>query len=86
MLWNAINDPLFGYFQDQSTWEFCSNRQKAILYGAPLWAACFLLPWFPWSPYEPGEQIDPLQYMPGMFRQSSLESRYPFTCLSNFNS
>lgn len=57
MLWNAINDPLFGYFQDQSTWEFCSNRQKAILYGAPIWALCFLLPWFPWTPYEPGTWI-----------------------------
>nr|XP_039257356.1 transmembrane protein 180-like [Styela clava] len=57
MLWNAINDPLFGYFQDQSTWDFCSNRQKSILYGAPLWALCFLLPWFPWGNYEEGNWL-----------------------------
>ncbi|XP_026548501.1 transmembrane protein 180-like, partial [Notechis scutatus] len=52
MIWNAINDPLFGYFQDNSQVPCCSRRQFSILYGAPLYALAFLLPWFPWKQYE----------------------------------
>nr|CAB3267058.1 transmembrane protein 180 [Phallusia mammillata] len=52
MLWNAINDPLFGYLQDNSNWALCRSRKKAVYYGAPIWALTFLLPWFPWADYE----------------------------------
>nr|XP_047923427.1 transmembrane protein 180 isoform X2 [Anser cygnoides] len=52
MIWNAINDPLFGYIQDNSKFACCSRRQFSILYGAPLYALAFLLPWFPWKHYE----------------------------------
>ncbi|XP_002123468.2 transmembrane protein 180 [Ciona intestinalis] len=52
MLWNAINDPLFGYIQDNSSWALCRSRKKAIYYGAPLWALFFLLPWFKWADYD----------------------------------
>ncbi|XP_044289757.1 transmembrane protein 180-like isoform X4 [Varanus komodoensis] len=52
MIWNAINDPLFGYIQDNSKAPCCSRRQVSILYGAPLYALAFLLPWFPWKQYE----------------------------------
>ncbi|XP_063170949.1 transmembrane protein 180-like [Candoia aspera] len=52
MIWNAINDPLFGYIQDTSKAPCCSRRQFSILYGAPLYALAFLLPWFPWKQYE----------------------------------
>ncbi|PFX31711.1 Transmembrane protein 180 [Stylophora pistillata] len=38
LIWNAINDPLFGYFQDSSTWMVLRKRRLAILYGAPLFA------------------------------------------------
>uniref|UniRef100_A0A8B9F375 Transmembrane protein 180 n=1 Tax=Amazona collaria TaxID=241587 RepID=A0A8B9F375_9PSIT len=55
MIWNAINDPLFGYIQDNSTFACCSRRQFSILYGAPLYALAFLLPWFPWKHYEEGD-------------------------------
>ncbi|XP_061223487.1 transmembrane protein 180-like isoform X4 [Neopsephotus bourkii] len=55
MIWNAINDPLFGYIQDNSTFTCCSRRQFSILYGAPLYALAFLLPWFPWKHYEEGD-------------------------------
>ncbi|XP_067329167.1 transmembrane protein 180-like [Anolis sagrei] len=51
MIWNAINDPLFGYIQDNSRVPCCSRRQFSILYGAPLYALAFLLPWFPWKQY-----------------------------------
>lgn len=49
LIWNAINDPLFGYFQDSSTWMVLRKRRLAILYGAPLFAVSFLTPWFPWT-------------------------------------
>uniref|UniRef100_H2YRD7 Major facilitator superfamily associated domain-containing protein n=1 Tax=Ciona savignyi TaxID=51511 RepID=H2YRD7_CIOSA len=54
MIWNAINDPLFGYIQDNSSWAMCRSRKKAIYYGAPLWALFFLLPWFQWADYNNG--------------------------------
>lgn len=49
LIWNAINDPLFGYFQDSSTWIVLRKRRLAIFYGAPLFAISFLSPWFPWT-------------------------------------
>ncbi|XP_051488545.1 transmembrane protein 180-like isoform X2 [Apus apus] len=60
MIWNAINDPLFGYIQDNSKFTCCSRRQFSILYGAPLYALAFLLPWFPWKHYEEGDWLSGL--------------------------
>ncbi|XP_062999115.1 transmembrane protein 180-like [Elgaria multicarinata webbii] len=60
MIWNAINDPLFGYIQDNSRVPCCSKRQFSILYGAPLYALAFLLPWFPWKQYEEGDWLSGL--------------------------
>ncbi|XP_040295919.1 transmembrane protein 180-like [Bufo bufo] len=57
MIWNAINDPLFGYIQDNSKTGFCSIRRHSILYGAPFYALAFLLPWFPWKDYSEGEWL-----------------------------
>jgi len=51
MLWNAVNDPLFGYFQDNSSWAIFRQRKMSIYYGAPIWAFTFILPWFQWSDY-----------------------------------
>ncbi|XP_077988199.1 transmembrane protein 180-like [Glandiceps talaboti] len=48
-VWNAVNDPLCGYFQDNSKLEVFRVRRLSILYGAPLFALTFLLPWFPWQ-------------------------------------
>lgn len=48
MIWNAINDPLFGYFQDHSNMECLKHRRLNILYGGPLFVLSFLLPWFGW--------------------------------------
>ncbi|CAG11415.1 unnamed protein product [Tetraodon nigroviridis] len=63
MLWNAINDPLFGYLQDTSTMRCCSQRRLSILYGAPLYSLTFLLPWFPWRSYYPGDWLSGLHLM-----------------------
>ena len=43
-LWNAVNDPAFGWLIDKT-----GTRLEIIQYGGPLWAACFLVTWFPWS-------------------------------------
>lgn len=57
MIWNAINDPLFGYIQDNSRLRCCARRQVSILYGAPLYGLAFLLPWFPWRRYGEGDWV-----------------------------
>ncbi|CAI9537276.1 unnamed protein product [Staurois parvus] len=57
MIWNAINDPLFGYIQDNSKSDFCSIRRRSILFGAPFYALAFLIPWFPWKDYTEGEWL-----------------------------
>nr|XP_056722384.1 transmembrane protein 180-like [Euleptes europaea] len=60
MIWNAVNDPLFGYLQDNSKAPCCSRRQASIFYGAPLYALAFLLPWFPWKQYREGDWLSGL--------------------------
>ncbi|KAG5832237.1 hypothetical protein ANANG_G00288960 [Anguilla anguilla] len=57
MVWNAVNDPLFGYLQDNARAACCSRRRLSILYGAPFYALAFLLPWFPWREYEAGDWL-----------------------------
>ena len=53
MIWNAINDPLFGCLQDNArSWTALRSRRHSILYGAPLFVVAFILPWFPWVNYE----------------------------------
>ncbi|XP_028412326.1 transmembrane protein 180-like isoform X1 [Dendronephthya gigantea] len=47
MIWNAVNDPLFGYLQDSSNIKIFRVRSLAVLVGAPLYALSFLTPWFP---------------------------------------
>lgn len=63
MLWNAINDPLFGYLQDNSRVPCCSQRRLSILYGAPLYSLTFLLAWFPWRTYTPGDWMSGFHLM-----------------------
>ncbi|TRZ00700.1 hypothetical protein DNTS_013048 [Danionella cerebrum] len=57
MIWNALNDPLFGYLQDNSQLACCSHRRLSILYGAPLYSLAFLLAWFPWRAYTPSDWL-----------------------------
>lgn len=60
MVWNAVNDPLFGYLQDNSRVRCCSQRRLSILYGAPFYSLAFLLAWFPWRSYSPGDWLSGL--------------------------
>ncbi len=50
LLWNAINDPLFGYFLDNSNWRCFKSRRLAIMFGAPIYVVAFLAFWVPWGP------------------------------------
>lgn len=63
MIWNAVNDPLFGYLQDNSRIPCCSHRRLSILYGAPFYALAFLLAWFPWRAYESGDWLSGMHLM-----------------------
>uniref|UniRef100_A0AC35FP73 Uncharacterized protein n=1 Tax=Panagrolaimus sp. PS1159 TaxID=55785 RepID=A0AC35FP73_9BILA len=48
MIWNAINDPLFGYLQDVGgTWM--KSRSKIFTWFGPILALSFLSFWFPWG-------------------------------------
>lgn len=48
LIWNAINDPLFGYIQDISgTWM--KDRTKVFAFFGPMMALSFLVLWFPWD-------------------------------------
>ena len=51
MVWNALNDPLIGYCQDNCNSIIVRKRRYAILFGAPLFVISFLVPWFPWREY-----------------------------------
>ncbi|KAI6182100.1 hypothetical protein M3Y97_00344000 [Aphelenchoides bicaudatus] len=51
MIWNAVNDPLFGYIQDiGGTWM--KDRSKIFTYFGPLMSISFLSLWFRWSSSE----------------------------------
>jgi len=53
MIWNAINDPLFGCLQDNAhSWSVLRSRRHSILYGAPFFVASFILIWIPWANYD----------------------------------
>ena len=47
-LWNAVNDPLFGWLIDRLG-NRAHRRIPVIKYGGPLWAICFMCTWYPWS-------------------------------------
>ena len=45
-IWNAVNDPLLGWLSDKSSMKF-KRRRFAIRLGGFLWAAAFVITWFP---------------------------------------
>ena len=47
-IWNAVNDPLFGYLSD-STKNKLGRRIPYIRYGAPLIAIAYILSWLSWG-------------------------------------
>jgi GPH family glycoside/pentoside/hexuronide:cation symporter len=65
-LWNAINDPLFGYISDR-TRSRLGRRLPYIRYGAPIYVVAFIFCWLPL----PGTQNNQtglfLQLLVGLF-------------------
>lgn len=49
LVWNAINDPLFAYIQDNTTLAITKTRRESIMYSGPLFALSFIIPWIPWA-------------------------------------
>ncbi len=45
--WNMINDPLIGFIQERTGSEKYGRRVPYIRFGAPIYAALFILSWFP---------------------------------------
>lgn len=79
LLWNAINDPLFAYFQDNSDIVFFRSRRHSILYGAPFFALSFLLFWFPWGQYQSHHWLIGVHFMVALCCYDSL---YTFVLLA----
>ena len=53
MLWNTINDPLFGYLQDNAClMPAMRSRRHIIMYSAPFYVLSFISVWYPWSDYD----------------------------------
>jgi GPH family glycoside/pentoside/hexuronide:cation symporter len=46
-IWNAINDPLFGFIGDRTKSEKYGRRIFYIRFGAPVYGVIFILCWFP---------------------------------------
>ena len=59
MIWNALND-MTGYFHNNGKADCCSDRHSSVLYGGPLYAIAFLLPWLPWKYYHEGDWLSGL--------------------------
>ena len=45
--WNAINDPLFGFIEDNTKSEKYGRRIPYIRFGAPIYGIVFILCWIP---------------------------------------
>ncbi|MFX0139551.1 MAG: MFS transporter, partial [Candidatus Hodarchaeota archaeon] len=46
-VWNAINDPLFGFIEDHTKSEKYGRRIPYIRFGAPIYGIVFILCWIP---------------------------------------
>lgn len=62
-LWNAVNDPLFGWMSDTASGRTgASRRLRNIALGGPLWAVAFALVWVPWSTSEVSPLLSGLHF------------------------
>jgi len=66
MIWNAINDPLFGYLQDMGgTWM--KSRSKIFLWFGPPLSLSFLVLWFPWGDENSSPWVEGLHLIVALF-------------------
>jgi len=47
LVWNTLNDPIIGYLEDRIHSEKYGRRIPVIRFGAPFFAAAFILCWIP---------------------------------------
>lgn len=62
MVWNSINDPLFGWLSDRGCCtrvkvEGLDRRLHAIRFGGPLWVVAFMMTWFASAFNDPDSQL-----------------------------
>ncbi len=48
-VWNAVNDPIFGFLSDKTKNEKLGRRIPYLRYGAPLYGIAFIFIWFPFT-------------------------------------
>jgi GPH family glycoside/pentoside/hexuronide:cation symporter len=65
-LWNAANDPLFGYISDR-THSKLGRRLPYIRYGAPIYAIAFIFCWLPLPGTQNNQLLLFLQLLIGLF-------------------
>ena len=81
-VWNAVNDPWFGYLQDNSVDGWMSVRRKCILYGALPWVLSFLIPFFPWADYSTGGH-ELLCFFQGLIALCMFDTFFTFCLLAH---
>ncbi|KAE9551693.1 hypothetical protein FO519_005098 [Halicephalobus sp. NKZ332] len=66
MIWNTINDPIFGYLQDVGgTWM--KSRSKVFLWFGPPLSLSFLVLWFPWGDENSPPWVEGLHLIVALF-------------------
>ena len=63
MIWNASNDPIFGYLSDAMLTTEGNKRIDSIRWGGFLWCVAFVTVWFPPSQESWGPAIVGLYFM-----------------------
>nr|MDO8112390.1 MFS transporter [Candidatus Sigynarchaeota archaeon] len=48
-IWNAVNDPIFGFLSDKTKNKKLGRRIPYLRYGAPLYGLAFIFIWFPFA-------------------------------------
>lgn len=65
-LWNAVNDPLFGYISDR-THSKLGRRLPYIRYGAPIYTIAFIFCWLPLPGTQDNQFLLFMQLLVGLF-------------------
>lgn len=82
MIWNAVNDPLVGYIQDNWSYSWVKSRRHSILYGAPLFAISFMVIWLPWGSYTEDTKGNWLAGVQLMFSLCFYDALFTFVLLA----
>ena len=70
-IWNAVNDPLFGYLSDR-TKSGLGRRVPYIRYGAPIYALAFIACWLNWPSADGSQALLFIQFFILLFLFDSL--------------